>query len=119
MNLQDSDAAKISDLVYTNPDYKDSNKGYNTAYKFLASSANKDSAEGFFGAAFEKDNEVVIAFRGTNPLLSDLNGESTIKGFQQTFRDLEDDWSFLSNKWGVSSKPMPQYEFFCTRMDTH
>lgn len=110
MTLKDSDAAKISDLVYYNPLGNQDNKSYQTDYKFLESSANKDSAEGFFGAAFAKDNEVVIAFRGTNPLLSDLNGESTIKGFQQTFRDLEDDWSFLSNRWGISDKPMPQYK---------
>ena len=110
MTLKDSDAAKISDLVYVNPIEGEYNKGYKTDYKFLESSANKDSAEGFFGAAFAKDNNIVIAFRGTNSPFSDLNGESIIKRLKQAGRDLEDDWSFLSNRWGISHQPMPQYQ---------
>ena len=109
MALKDSDAAKISDVVYENPNDDKDNKGYETEYQFLESSANKDSAEGFFGAAFEKDNKVIIAFRGTNPL-NNQNSESLLKSLKQTTRDLEDDWSVLSNRWGISNKPMPQYK---------
>ncbi len=109
MVLKDSDAATISDLVYKNPVDR-INKGYNNNYEFLESSAHKDSAEGFFGAAFEKDNTIVIAFRGTNNPFNDLTGESVLKKIKQFSRDLEDDLFFAFNKWGISSRAIPQYK---------
>ena len=109
MVLKNSDAATISDLVYKNP-VEEINNGYNNDYTFLESSAYKDSAEGFFGAVFEKDNNIVIAFRGTNNPFNDPNGESILKKIKQFSRDLEDDLFFALNRWGVSSKVMPQYK---------
>lgn len=110
MVIKNSEAARISDLVYGNPDNKDQNGGYDKNYKFLEASAHKDSAEGFFGAVFEKDNNIVIAFRGTNSPFKNLNGESITKMIRQSSKDLEDDLFFAFNRWGISKRAMPQYQ---------
>lgn len=57
MVIKNSEAAEISKFVYKNS-FEEMNKGYNKNYKFLEASAHKDSAEGFFGAAFEKNNTI-------------------------------------------------------------
>ncbi len=102
MTIKDSDAASISDLVYHNPRPNSANQGYKTDYNFIDSSGSKDSAEGFFAAAFKKDNVVIVAIRGTNSF-SD-NGESAFKKVKQFARDMDDNINFKTGN------PMPQYE---------
>lgn len=109
MVIKNNEAAELSKLIYVNP-VERINKGYDQKYRFIESSAHKDSAEGFFGAAFEKDNSIVIAFRGTNSPFENLNGESIIKMVRQSSKDLEDDLSFVFNRWGISNRAMLQYK---------
>lgn len=98
MTLKHSDAARISDIIYVNPNFQRKNSGYDENYQFLEASARKDSAEGFFGAAFEKDKTLVVAFRGTNNPFNNPNDESHLKRLKQFSRDIEDDLSFIYDK---------------------
>lgn len=109
MTLKHSDAARISDVVYANPKLTRQNNGYDENYKFLEASAQKDSVEGFFGAVFEKDSTVIIAFRGTNSFESNQNDESSIRRLKQTSRDLEDGLFFSFNENNISKRVMSQY----------
>ena len=47
MVIKNSEAAELSKFVYKNS-FEKINKGYDKSYKFLGSSAHKDSAEGFY-----------------------------------------------------------------------
>jgi len=62
--------AKFAEIVYQNP--YEANLYQNLlplAWRFLASSGFEDDEYGYFGAAFTNGEEIVIAHRGTNPLI--------------------------------------------------
>ncbi len=58
-------AAKISSVVYNDPNYKSENGGYLNleGWEFIKSS-NEDE-EGYFGAAFRGNSTIIVAHRGT------------------------------------------------------
>ncbi len=102
--MKHSDITKINDQIYQNPNLNDDNHGYDPLYKFLESSGPKDSDEGFFGAAFKKGNNIIIAFRGTNDISDPRNGESMFRRIYETAKDIEDNIGFKTGN------PMSQYK---------
>ena len=80
--MKHSDAATLADSVYNTPILNKPNNGYKKAHdlgwEFLASTDDLGlSKEGYFAAAFKKDNQIIIAHRGTDKL-NDINDDIQI-----------------------------------------
>ncbi len=100
MSVTSYEYAKLSQVSYDTPKLKEKDFGFTApdGWSAVEVSSDKNEKDGFFAVAFKKDNEIVVALRGTdfhlgegfNNIISDLPEIVTfLKGLKNDF----DMWS--------------------------